>query len=57
MIRSILSPIARRLGSLAGGALVGLGATQDETTVIVNGLIAGILLAGDVLLSKWDFLR
>jgi hypothetical protein len=57
MIRSILTPIARRLGSIAGGMLVGIGATQDESTVIVNGLIALVLVAGDVVLSKWDFLR
>lgn len=57
MIRSILSPIARRIGTMIGGLLLGLGATQDETTLIVNGAIAAILLAGDVLLSRLDFLR
>jgi hypothetical protein len=57
MIRSILTPIARRIGSMTGGALVALGASQDESTLIVNGMTAAILVAGDLLLSKWNFLR
>jgi len=52
VIKQLILPLTRRLGSLAGGALLALGATQDQTTLIVNGLIALCLVLADVGVSQ-----
>jgi len=52
MLKTLVLPLSRRLGSVAGGALLALGATQDQTTLIVNGLIALCLVLADVGVSQ-----
>lgn len=51
MIKSLLGSASRRLGTMVGGVLLGAGASQETTTLVVNGVIAGALFLADLGLS------
>lgn len=48
---AILSPMLRRGGTIFGGYLLGLGVTQDQTTQIITGLTAVLLVVMDLVFS------
>ena len=52
-VAEITKPIARRFGSIASGALLSVGVSQDVTTTIVTGLTAAILVGADLAVEKW----
>jgi hypothetical protein len=56
-MKAILSPIARRIGTLSGGLLLGVGMTESDASLAVAGITAVALFAMDLALSRFNFLR
>lgn len=52
LVRTVFEPLAHRVGSLIGGALVALGATQEQSAQVIAALLA-IASVGFDLLLKW----
>jgi hypothetical protein len=52
MLRDILLPVTRRLGSFTSGALISYGATQPEANEAIIASTALIGILADLLLSR-----
>jgi hypothetical protein len=51
IIKELLKPTLRRLGSMIAGGLMTLGVAQDAAHAIETGAIAAILVVCDLFLS------
>lgn len=51
LLSELLAPAARRLGSLAGGALIGAGMAAGTAAQIETAIVAGSLFGVDLLVS------
>lgn len=54
MVKQIMQPILRRLGTVLTGFLIGTGVPQETTAQIVMGLTALVLVGVDLALSAYD---
>lgn len=57
LVQELLGPLGRRLGSMAAGGLLALGAAQglaDQVEIVVPALVA---LGADLGLSHWSRVR
>ena len=52
--KAIIGPIAARVGTALGSALVTLGVATDDVNIIVAGAVAAITVAVDLFVAnKW----
>lgn len=56
-MKTLISPIFRRIGSVLGGALLAAGMTQTDANLVVNASVALALFGMDIALSKLNFMR
>jgi len=48
VIHELLAPVSRRLGTLVGGALSGLGLASDDVSAVAAGAVALLGIAVDL---------
>lgn len=51
LLSEVLQPVARRLGSLGAGAVLAFGATQANSAIIEEAIVATGLVVIDLVLS------
>lgn len=52
MLKMIMGPALRRVGTFVSGWLLSVGVSADQTTLIVNGILAAGFVAVDIVLSN-----
>lgn len=48
---TIVGPIARRVGTLAGGYFLSLGVNQHDSSTIAAGIVCACLVAFDLIMA------
>lgn len=48
---TVVGPIARRLGTLAGGYMLSLGVNQHDSSTIAAGAVCAVLVAFDLVMA------
>jgi hypothetical protein len=54
IIKELVKPFVRRLGSLMAGGLITLGIADDQAIQIQEGLTALMLVCIDLYMSYWE---
>lgn len=54
VLRNIIEPVSRRLGTAVSGALIGYGVAADEANLIGSALVVVVGIGSDLLLSYFD---
>jgi predicted membrane-bound dolichyl-phosphate-mannose-protein mannosyltransferase len=54
ILKELLKPTLRRLGSMIAGGLITLGVAEQSALAIETGVIAAVAVACDLLLSFLD---
>ena len=57
MIRTLTDPLFRRVGTFVAGYAASIGATAEQQAQITLGVVAGLAIAGDVLLSRFHQIK
>lgn len=54
ILKEVLKPIVRRLGSIMAGSLLTFGFAEDQAIQVAEALVTIGLIACDLILSYWE---
>lgn len=54
ILKELLKPTLRRLGSMIAGGLITLGVATEAANAIETGAVAAIAVLADLIMSHWE---
>jgi len=54
ILKELLKPTLRRLGSMIAGGLITLGVATEAANAIETGAIAAMAVLADLIMSHWE---